>query len=85
MASKGGYNGKILRVDLSNDDIQAQPLDDTLPERLFTEALPDGPCAGHKVSKEQFEQLLDDYYRIRSWDSDGRPKREILVKLGLED
>ncbi len=56
--------------------------DDTLPERFLTEALPDGPSAGYKVP---IEQLLDDYYRVRSWDSNGFPNKEILVKLGLED
>ncbi len=56
--------------------------DDTLPERFLTEPLRDGASAGHTVP---IEQLLDDYYRVRSWDVNGSPTKEVLVKLGLKD
>lgn len=56
--------------------------DDTLPERFLSETLPEGPSAGHTVP---LEQLLDDFYQVRSWDANGLPTREILAKLGLAD
>jgi aldehyde:ferredoxin oxidoreductase len=29
------------------------------------------------------QKLLDDYYQVRGWDSEGRPTREKLTQLGL--
>ena len=56
--------------------------DDTLPKRLLEEPLPEGPAKGH-VNK--LDILLDAYYEIRGWDSDGRPTVERLNQLGLEE
>jgi len=56
--------------------------DDTLPKRFLTEPLPDGPGKGHTFP---LDKLLDDYYKVRSWDSNGFPTEETLVKLGLKD
>jgi aldehyde:ferredoxin oxidoreductase len=55
--------------------------DDTLPERFLTEPLREGPSAGHTVP---IQQLLDDYYRVREWDTNGTPTEKILFKLGLD-
>ena len=55
--------------------------DDTLPERFLTEPFREGPSAGHTVP---IKQLLDDYYRVRSWDANGSPTEEILARLGLK-
>ena len=44
--------------------------------------MPGGPAKGHVV---ELEQLLDDYYEIRGWDSNGIPTPEILDKLRLTD
>ncbi|MEA1964977.1 MAG: aldehyde ferredoxin oxidoreductase family protein [Candidatus Aerophobetes bacterium] len=44
--------------------------DDFPPTRFFTEPLEDG-----KVLKEEdYEKMLSDYYRLRGWDKEGRPK-----------
>ena len=32
---KGGYRGRILRVDLTSGDIQTQPLDDTIVQKFI--------------------------------------------------
>lgn len=56
--------------------------DDTLPERILNEPFQQGPSAGHTVP---IEQLLDEYYQLRGWDSNGFPTSETLVRLGLED
>ena len=58
--------------------------DDTLPERM-AEPLKAGASKGHSISKEDLDQMLDEYYTERGWDvGTGVPTREKLVELGLE-
>jgi len=45
--------------------------DDTLPKRYFDDPMPLGMAKGHHISREGFELMLDDYYRIRGWQADG--------------
>ena len=54
--------------------------DDTLPERLTTEPLPDGPAKGMVC---HLEAMLDEYYREQNWSADGIPTAERLAQLGL--
>jgi len=58
--------------------------DDRLPRRFTEEPLPEGPYQGERIPKEDLEQLLDDYYAIRGWDSSGRPTEAKLAELGLD-
>jgi aldehyde:ferredoxin oxidoreductase len=59
--------------------------DDTLPERLMTEPLPNGACKGSLISEDDLKTMLDEYYTVRGWDLDsGIPTRQKLVELGLE-
>ena len=55
--------------------------DDTMPERFINEALSEGASAGHKYP---LEEMLDEYYRERSWDANGVPTKALLAKLGLQ-
>ncbi len=57
--------------------------DDTLPERLFTLPIPDGPSKGAVVNKDDFEKELDSYYSEWGWTKDGVPTKEALERLGL--
>lgn len=58
--------------------------DDTLPERLMTEPLKAGASKGQVISKEDLDQMLDEYYTARGWDlKTGKPSREKLAELGL--
>jgi aldehyde:ferredoxin oxidoreductase len=59
--------------------------DDTLPKRFTEEPLPEGPYAGAKITLEDLDQLLDDYYAFRGWDKEGRPTADKLKELGLEN
>ncbi len=54
--------------------------DDTLPERLLKEPMPEGPNKGtvHKLG-----ELLPEYYKIRGWDENGVPTEEKKKELGL--
>ena len=55
--------------------------DDRLPQRILT-PLKEGSAAG---SVPDVEKLLREYYEIRGLDKDGKPKKEELIKAGLED
>ncbi|MGC9435789.1 MAG: aldehyde ferredoxin oxidoreductase family protein [Methanomicrobiales archaeon] len=54
--------------------------DDTLPDRILTEPLKEGAPAGRVWEREP---LLDEYYQVRGWDSDGVPTDATLDRLGL--
>ncbi|MGQ9722897.1 MAG: aldehyde ferredoxin oxidoreductase family protein [Candidatus Jordarchaeum sp.] len=58
--------------------------DDYPPARVFDEALPSGPYKGKKMSREEYDKLLDMYYEIRGWNHNGTPTREKLRELNLE-
>jgi len=46
------------------------PEDDRLPRRFHEEALPE---MGKVLAREDYEQMLLEYYQARGWDSEGRP------------
>ncbi len=54
--------------------------DDTLPPRLLFEPVAEGPSKGRVVD---LLPMLDEYYGLRGWDSDGRPTSEKLGELGI--
>lgn len=55
--------------------------DDTLPPRLMNEPLPDGAASGRVWVREP---LLDEYYNVRGWNSEGVPSEEKLRQLGID-
>ena len=57
---------------LINADFGLSRSDDTLPKRYFDDPLPAGKAQGHHIDRLQFQNMLDDYYTERGWDSDGR-------------
>ena len=58
--------------------------DDKLPPKAFL-PIPNGPNAGVKISRDDFEKALDDYYELAGWEKDtGIPKPETVKRLGLE-
>ncbi|MDD2218123.1 MAG: aldehyde ferredoxin oxidoreductase family protein [Parabacteroides sp.] len=60
-------------------------VDDTLPERFFTEELQDGLPKGRKISRDEFKNSVDEYYRLHEWDANGVPTRKKLEELGIYD
>ena len=54
--------------------------DDRLPERLTSEPAKTGPAKG-LVSK--VDEMLPEYYELRGWDAEGKPKPETRERLGL--
>jgi aldehyde:ferredoxin oxidoreductase len=57
--------------------------DDTLPKRLFETAIPAGRYRGERLDRLRFEKMLDDYYALRGWDSEGIPTPETFEKFDL--
>jgi aldehyde:ferredoxin oxidoreductase len=59
--------------------------DDSLPRRISEETLPDGKPKGHRLSTEDFQFMLDEYYKLWGWNSNGIPTPETLQELGLSE
>ena len=57
--------------------------DDTLPRR-FAEVLSEGGSAGQNLDSDSLRKMLDEYYRLRGWDQEGKPYPETLERLGLK-
>ncbi|MEA1905272.1 MAG: aldehyde ferredoxin oxidoreductase C-terminal domain-containing protein, partial [Candidatus Hadarchaeota archaeon] len=57
--------------------------DDTLPPRILNETLPQGPSKNIKLSKENLDRMLDEYYKLRGWDKGGKPTEGKLKELGI--
>ena len=54
--------------------------DDTLPQRMLTEPLTEGPAEGHVV---YLDKMLPEFYQLRGWDETGAPTPEKLSLLGI--
>jgi aldehyde:ferredoxin oxidoreductase len=59
------------------------PAEDSLPRRFVEEPLPSGPFKGHRITEDDMAALRGDYYRLRGWDQEGRPRQETIERLGL--
>lgn len=59
--------------------------DDHLPPRVMNTPIPSGVSKGSKVSQEELDFLLDDYYETRGWTKQGIPTEEKIQELGLEE
>ena len=58
--------------------------DDTLPQRVLEEALPDGVAAGASISANDLDMMVSAYYEARSWTADGNIPDAKLAELGLD-
>jgi len=56
------------------------PDDDRLPDRMEQEPMPGGPAEGEIC---EIEDMLQPYYSLRGWDSNGEPTDQKLQELGL--
>lgn len=57
---------------------------DMPPARFYKEPVLTGPTAGKMLTLETINQLLDDYYKLRGWDKNGKPTMAKLRELDLE-
>jgi aldehyde:ferredoxin oxidoreductase len=60
-----------------------RPEDDWLPERLLSEALPNGVAAGVGLTRDELRDMLRGYYRARQWDEDGFVPEWKAAELGI--
>jgi aldehyde:ferredoxin oxidoreductase len=56
--------------------------DDTLPDRMLKEPMPEGPAEGLVV---ELDEMLPKFYHVRGWDENGIPTPEKLASLGIND
>jgi len=69
----------VLHADLGRAD-------DLPQQRFFEEPIESGPFAGFQLSREKYDQMLDEYYELRGWDSKtGLQTRPCLEELDLAD
>jgi aldehyde:ferredoxin oxidoreductase len=61
---------------LINADFGLGRSDDTLPKRYFDDPMPARKTKGHRIDRERFQSMLDDYYLERGWDHLGRVPEE---------
>jgi aldehyde:ferredoxin oxidoreductase len=73
----------LERTMLGKDGISRK--DDTLPKRYFKEPIPEGPARGEVILEKEFNEMLDEYYRLHHWDKNGVPERKSLKRLGLDE
>ncbi|MGQ9719419.1 MAG: aldehyde ferredoxin oxidoreductase family protein [Nitrososphaerales archaeon] len=64
---------------LFNNRLGVSRKDDRLPERINKPS----PEEGTKHSSPDLGLMLDEYYRLRAWDEEGRPKAEKIGELEL--
>ncbi|MQL50719.1 aldehyde ferredoxin oxidoreductase [Desulfofundulus thermobenzoicus] len=57
--------------------------DDTLPARVFNDALKSGVTAGKLIPEQEFQRMLEEYYAIRGWDKEGKPREDKLKSLNV--
>ena len=58
--------------------------DDSLPYKVYACPVQTGPNAGKTIDREEFEQLLDVYYRKRGWSEDGIPPAELERRFAAQ-
>ena len=59
--------------------------DDSMPPRVYLDPLPEGNPKGKVVPEKDFQRMLSEYYKLFGWDDQGRPTRETLHELDLEE
>jgi aldehyde:ferredoxin oxidoreductase len=58
---------------------------DHIPPRVWRDPIPEGPSAGDRVSEEELQAMLDDYYAARGWSREGVPLKAVLLALDLAE
>ena len=55
--------------------------DDYPPARMFADPVENGPYAGRKLDRKEYEALLDLYYQKRGWDENGLPPESVRAQF----
>jgi aldehyde:ferredoxin oxidoreductase len=70
------------RVILNREGIRRK--DDLMPDRITKESIASGSTRGRTLTAEQYDVMLNDYYRLRGWDADGVVTEETKRRWGLD-
>ena len=54
---------------------------DTLPRRYFDDPAPLKTAKGHHIDRKEFAKLIDKYYKLHNWTSDGYVKPARVKEL----
>jgi len=73
------YN--LERVILNREGIRRA--DDQMPERIMNDPIQSGPIQGKRITREMYNEMLDEYYGERGWDADGVVTKQTRERLGL--
>jgi len=57
--------------------------DDYPAKRTLEEALPRGFAQGRVIGRQNYDKMLDEFYKIRGWDQAGHPTKEKLLELEI--
>jgi len=55
------------------------------PARLSDEPIKSGPNKGHRITREELDLMLDEYYKARGWDKNGVPMRKTLEDMDMKE
>ena len=75
-SNSSGNFGPYLREGITRKD-------DLLPRRITEEPLPEGLAKGRVITRNMYDEMLNEYYELRGWDEDGVPEKETLSALGI--
>ena len=50
--------------------------DDTLPKHYFDDPMPARATKGHRIERDKFEKMLNEYYEARGWNQEGELPEE---------
>ena len=73
------YN--LERLILNREGISRK--DDSIPQRLKIEPLPDGMAKGHKIAEQDFSEMLNEYYLERGWSVDGKVTKKTAKQFEI--
>ncbi len=60
-------------------------VDDHLHGKWSRGPVPSGPFKGEELDPQRWEEMLDEYYRLRGWSNEGVPTQEKLQALGVSE
>jgi aldehyde:ferredoxin oxidoreductase len=72
----------LERLILNREGIRRE--DDMLPQRVTDERIPTGPTEGRILTRQMYDEMLDEYYSVRGWDAEGIPLPATLHRLQIE-
>lgn len=69
---------------LFNNRCGITSLEDTLPKRFFKEVMPRGNSANKTIDPSSLAGMVQEYYALRGWDSNGQVTQTTLQALEIE-